>query len=161
VVNLRRDTGSKPPTRFIVEFCSGSISRYRAAGAHGRFDGTGASAPLSSGIRIPNGDGIFCVAAVGRCIRNASACRSDVVSDARDGLATRAGFDLRELLNIWRFVAGVSLITFIGAVLSQTDRILISKLMSLEQLGYYTVAATLAASLGRLTGPIIAAVSHN
>lgn len=76
----------------------------------------------------------------------------------REALAGTAKFDLGELKDIWRFMVGVSLVTVLGVSLSQADRILISRLLPLEQVGYYTVVATLALSLSRLVGPIITAV---
>ncbi len=66
--------------------------------------------------------------------------------------------DYAEFKGIWQFLSGVSCITLLGVVVSQCDKLVISNLLALEMLGYYTVAATLAASLGRLTGPIITAV---
>ncbi|MBI1920071.1 MAG: oligosaccharide flippase family protein [Geobacter sp.] len=74
------------------------------------------------------------------------------------GVAEERRFDFSELRKIWRFVAGVSAVTVLGIALIQSDRLVISKLLPLEQLGYYTVAVTLASAMGRITGPIITAV---
>lgn len=65
-------------------------------------------------------------------------------------------FDL--LKNLWRFAAGISGITFFGLILSQIDKIILSKLLSLENFGYYTFASAIAMSLSRLFSPIFSAV---
>lgn len=74
------------------------------------------------------------------------------------GVARDRHFDSKEIRRIGRFMAGVSGITILGAVLAQSDKLLISKLLPLEQLGYYTVAVMLASAMGRLVGPIVTAV---
>ena len=53
----------------------------------------------------------------------------------------RRSFDLSVLRAVWRFTAGVGTISILAAILKQLDKILISKLLPLEQLGYYTVAS--------------------
>lgn len=74
------------------------------------------------------------------------------------GVARERRFDSREVRRIGRFMAGVSAITILGAILAQSDKLFISKFLPLEQLGYYTVAVTLASAMGRLVGPIVTAV---
>lgn len=51
-------------------------------------------------------------------------------------------FDLNLLKSIWRFAVGMSLTSFLSFFLSQADRIVLSKLVTLEMFGYYTVAVT-------------------
>jgi O-antigen/teichoic acid export membrane protein len=67
-------------------------------------------------------------------------------------------FDIGEIRQIWCFMSGVSIVTLLSVAVSQVDRLIISKLLPLEMLGYYTVAYSLAVSLGRLSGPIVTAV---
>lgn len=74
------------------------------------------------------------------------------------GIASERKFDLSVVKQIWKFIAGVSGVTVLGVILSQSDKIFISKLLPLEQLGYYTVAVMLAAALGRIVSPITTAV---
>lgn len=74
------------------------------------------------------------------------------------GIARERRFDPSALRATWRFLAGVSGVTVLGIVLSQSDRLFISRILPLEQLGYYTVAVTLAAAIGRTVGPVITAV---
>lgn len=67
-------------------------------------------------------------------------------------------FRLVELLTARRFAFGVSVITALGLVLTQMDRIVLSALRSLPELGYYGVALALSGGLGRLVQPVFAAI---
>jgi O-antigen/teichoic acid export membrane protein len=66
-------------------------------------------------------------------------------------------FKLSALKKIWRFTAGMSVVSVTILILSYLDKILLSKLLSLEAFGYYTFAYTLASGLTHLTGPIFSA----
>jgi len=57
----------------------------------------------------------------------------------------------------WRFAAGVSGIALLAVFLTQLDKILLSKLLSLEEFGYYTLATAVATSLYALIAPIYTA----
>ncbi|MGA3287078.1 MAG: oligosaccharide flippase family protein [Bacteroidota bacterium] len=61
------------------------------------------------------------------------------------------------LKEIWRFAAGMTGISLVSTILMQTDKILLSKLLSLSDFGYYTFAATVAAVLYRLIAPVFTA----
>jgi O-antigen/teichoic acid export membrane protein len=65
-------------------------------------------------------------------------------------------FEFSLLRNIGRFAAGVGGITLIGLALTQIDKVVVSKLLSLTMLGYYILASAAANSL-----LIIAAVIFN
>lgn len=56
------------------------------------------------------------------------------------------------------FAGGMLLISLISAVSSQLDKILISKMISLETLGYYTLAVSIASILMIVVSPISTAV---
>lgn len=69
--------------------------------------------------------------------------------------SSRSGVFRREVLNeLWRFAAGMTGISLVSTVLTQTDKMLLSKLLSLSEFGYYTFAASVAAVLYRLIVPI-------
>ncbi len=70
----------------------------------------------------------------------------------------RARFDCLLLRSIWRFAAGMLAIGVVSTALTQIDKLILSKLLSLEMFGYYTIAATVAASLYRLITPIFTAL---
>jgi O-antigen/teichoic acid export membrane protein len=70
----------------------------------------------------------------------------------------KARFDWGILRQTWKFSAGMLGINILSTILSQTDKILLSKLVSLEQFGYYTLAGTVAGLLFALIGPITSAM---
>lgn len=67
-------------------------------------------------------------------------------------------FAMWELSNIKRFAGGMAVTTLLALMLTQIDKLLLSKLVSLEEFGYYTLAASVAAALGFLVAPIDSAV---
>ncbi len=70
----------------------------------------------------------------------------------------RATFQKQLLLGIWRFAAGMSGITILSTILTQLDKIILSKMLPLEIFGYYTLAGVVAMSLYRLVGPVFFAI---
>ena len=68
-----------------------------------------------------------------------------------------ARFSKSALLNIWRFAAGMMGITFLSLLLMHADKILLSRLLSLEAFGYYALAGVVAGGLYIMTIPIAAA----
>ncbi|OQX09804.1 MAG: polysaccharide biosynthesis protein [Desulfobulbaceae bacterium A2] len=63
-------------------------------------------------------------------------------------------FSWSAIINIWRFAAGIMVITLLSFFLMQTDKILLSRLLTLEHFGYYALAAMVANSLYMLVTPI-------
>ena len=68
-----------------------------------------------------------------------------------------ARFSKSALLNIWRFAAGMLGITFLSLLLMHTDKILLSRILSLEAFGYYALAGVVAGGLYVMTHPIATA----
>jgi O-antigen/teichoic acid export membrane protein len=69
--------------------------------------------------------------------------------------AHRVGrFSLEALRGVWRFAGGMLGITFLALLLTQVDKILLSKLLSLSEYGHYTLAAVVAGALFTMIGPI-------
>ena len=66
----------------------------------------------------------------------------------------RARFRISIWHSVWRFAAGMSGISVTVLVLTQLDRIILSKMLSLELFGYYTLAWTVANGLTVLTGSV-------
>ena len=62
------------------------------------------------------------------------------------------------LLDIWRFAAGMTGITVLNTILTQMDKIVLSRILNLEMFGYYSLAYLVAASLFRLITPVYSAV---
>ena len=63
-------------------------------------------------------------------------------------------FSGNQLNNIWRFAAGMTGISLVTFFLMQIDKIVLSKILPLSQFGYYTLAFTIATSIGMIVGPI-------
>jgi O-antigen/teichoic acid export membrane protein len=70
----------------------------------------------------------------------------------------RASFQKQLLGGVWRFAAGMSGISVLATVLTQLDKVILSKMLTLEMFGYYTLAGVLAMSLYRLIGPVFSAI---
>ena len=62
------------------------------------------------------------------------------------------------LLNIRRFAAGMTGITVLVTILTQLDKVILSKMLPLEIFGYYTLAGVVAMTLYRLIGPVFSAI---
>lgn len=60
--------------------------------------------------------------------------------------------------NTWRYAAGMAGMAVVSTLLTQTDKLTISKLLPLEMLGCYTLASALAAVPATLASPIASAV---
>jgi O-antigen/teichoic acid export membrane protein len=69
-----------------------------------------------------------------------------------------ARFHRQVLGGVWRFAAGMSGIAVMSIILTTVDKIILSKLLTLEMFGYYTLAGVAAASLYRLISPIEGAI---
>lgn len=63
-------------------------------------------------------------------------------------------FSRKALKEVWQFARGMMAITFLSLLLMQTDKILLSRLLSLESFGYYTLAASVCGVLYLLVAPI-------
>ncbi len=70
--------------------------------------------------------------------------------------ATRFRVDL--LKKIWKFTSGIAGIMVLSIFLIQIDKIILSKLLSLEMFGYYTFASTVALNLSKIISPIYTAL---
>lgn len=67
-------------------------------------------------------------------------------------------FTLQVFRNTWGYAAGMATSFFITIILSQTDKLVVSKMMPLDLLGYYTLAWALASAPTMLASPIAQAV---
>jgi O-antigen/teichoic acid export membrane protein len=63
-------------------------------------------------------------------------------------------FSAGALRRIWRFSAGVTVITMLYLLLNQADKMLLSTMLSLKAFGYYALASSVAGSLNLLVAPI-------
>ena len=63
-------------------------------------------------------------------------------------------FSLTALRGVWRFAGGMVGITVLALLLTQADKILLSKLLTLTEFGYYSLAAVVAGAIFTLVNPI-------
>ncbi len=67
-------------------------------------------------------------------------------------------FEKESLFRIWRFAAGMTGISVTAIILTQTDKIVLSKILPLEMFGYYTLATVVAGALYFFIGPVFSAL---
>jgi O-antigen/teichoic acid export membrane protein len=65
-----------------------------------------------------------------------------------------ADFRLETLKSLWRYAAGMIGITALSILLTQLDKIILSRTLSLEHFGYYMLAWNIASVLLRPVGPV-------
>jgi O-antigen/teichoic acid export membrane protein len=70
-----------------------------------------------------------------------------------------ARFDLAAIIRIRRFAGGMAATALLSVLLMQVDKLLLSKLVSLTEFGYYSLAASAAGVLYFVMSPIVTAVS--
>lgn len=70
----------------------------------------------------------------------------------------RSHFQKDSLLKIWRFAAGMTGISLTVIFLMQTDKIVLSKILSLKMFGYYTLATVVGQALYYFIGPVYTAL---
>lgn len=61
-------------------------------------------------------------------------------------------------LGIWRFSVGMTGISLVSLILMQTDKIILSKILTLENFGYYNLAGTVASGVTIVITPIFTSV---
>lgn len=71
---------------------------------------------------------------------------------------TNVKWDVHELRQVWQLIAIMSGATLLGSLTTQIDRIILSRMVGIEQFGYYTVAATVAIGSLQLIYPLTQAV---
>jgi len=65
-----------------------------------------------------------------------------------------ANFSATALRSVWKFAGGMLVLAVLSLLLTQMDKLILSKLLSLEQFGYYSLAATVANLLYMVVMPI-------
>ena len=65
-----------------------------------------------------------------------------------------ARFSVHAISGVWKFAGGMFLTTILALLLTQIDKVLLSRILSLESFGVYAFAAAVAGVLFQLIGPI-------
>lgn len=68
------------------------------------------------------------------------------------------GFSLSILRQHWRLSSGLFVVSILSMLLTNADKVIVSKLLTLRDLGYYTLAWTLGTALFAIIGPVFQAV---
>jgi O-antigen/teichoic acid export membrane protein len=71
---------------------------------------------------------------------------------------SRAAASPEAVTSVGRFAGGMFVITGLSLLASQLDKVLLSRLLSLEEFGYYTLAAATAGALTLVVAPIVQSV---
>lgn len=69
----------------------------------------------------------------------------------------RPRFRASLLLQVWKFATGMSGTTILAVILTQLDKVILSKILSLEMFGYYSIAGIVANSMYMLITPVYSA----
>lgn len=69
-----------------------------------------------------------------------------------------ARFSILALKEIRTFAGGMFGVTFLAVLLTQTDKLLLSRLLPLDQLGYYLLASSMATGMYLAIGPVTQAI---
>lgn len=76
------------------------------------------------------------------------------------GAGTGMGADWRlgfvALRREWRFVLGANLLGILGAILLQADKVVLARVLPLDQFGVYALASLAASLLAQVSGPVFA-----
>lgn len=70
----------------------------------------------------------------------------------------KATFQKQLLVGIWRFAAGMTGISILATIILQMDKIILSKMLTLEMFGYYTLAGVVGMFLYRIIGSVFFAI---
>lgn len=74
------------------------------------------------------------------------------------GITGSTRFDVQELKRIWRFSAGISGVAVTALIIVHLDRVILSRILDLEDFGRYTMGVLVASSLYFLLTPVFNAV---
>jgi O-antigen/teichoic acid export membrane protein len=69
-----------------------------------------------------------------------------------------ARFKVYLFRSIWRFAAGITGISTMTLILTQLDKVILSKMLPLKMFGYYTLAGMAASAIGYLVAPCFIAI---
>ena len=64
-----------------------------------------------------------------------------------------AKFKVQIILVIWKYAAAISANALLGIILSQLDKVILSKMLSLKMFGYYSIAATVSSAIWMIIIP--------
>jgi len=72
--------------------------------------------------------------------------------------STHPRFEVSQIKRVWRFSVGVSAVSILALILSQMDKVILSRILTLDVFGYYVLAGAVCTNLYMLVNPIYNAV---
>ena len=84
--------------------------------------------------------------------------RSKLAWDELRTKRSQVKYQLKKLRPTWSLIAGMSGAAWLGALTVQMDKIILSKMIPIEQFGYYVIASMIAGGMLQLIYPLIQAV---
>ena len=73
-------------------------------------------------------------------------------------IAGHAAFRLESLQPVWRFSSGMAGIAFLKLFLTQIDKVLLTRMLSLENFGIYTLATVVGSAFSQMISPLASAM---
>lgn len=70
------------------------------------------------------------------------------------GRVKTARFDMGQFKSVWRFSAGMSGLAFLGLLLNQLDKVILSKILTLEAFAHYMLATVVVSGLFVIVSPM-------
>lgn len=72
-----------------------------------------------------------------------------------------ARFDMQIIKDIWRYAAAISANALLGIIMSQLDKVILSKMLTLKMFGYYSIAATVSSAIWMIIIPFNVSIFPN
>lgn len=66
----------------------------------------------------------------------------------------RGRFSMVALKAVWKFAAGITAITVLATLLNQIDKLLLAKLLNLEEFGYFSLSMTVIGAMSIIVSPL-------
>lgn len=70
----------------------------------------------------------------------------------------RASFNRSIVKDVWKYAAAISLNALIGVILTQLDKVILSKMLSLKMFAYYSIATTVSSAIWMIIIPFNTAI---
>ncbi|UOG92014.1 MAG: oligosaccharide flippase family protein [Candidatus Thiothrix sulfatifontis] len=74
------------------------------------------------------------------------------------GKAQQIGFSIKPIKNVLQFSLGIALTSGLWVLVTQTDKLIMSKLLTLEEYGYFTLAVLVASGIMMISAPISSSI---
>lgn len=73
--------------------------------------------------------------------------------------AQQIGFSIKPIKNVFKFSLGIALTSGLWVLVTQTDKLIMSKLLTLEEYGYFSLAVLVASGIMMISAPISSSIT--